>query len=59
MTLLTSFQVLQRENRHVKDRGKFLFFSSVTLVTHFLIVTVVLFDFHWQRMCQGHHLESY
>ena len=48
----------ERESRHAKDSTKFLIFSSVTSVTHFMMVMVVLFDFHGQRMCEGHHPES-
>ena len=33
-------------------------FFSVTLVTHFLTVMVVLLDFQGQRMGQGHHPKS-
>ena len=48
----------ERESRHAKDSTKFLIFSSVTSVTHFMMVMVVLLDFHGQRMCEGHHPES-
>ena len=46
-----------RENRHVKDRTKFMIFSSVTLVTNSLIVMVMFLDFPGQGTCQGHHSE--
>ena len=41
-----------------KRQDKILIFSSVTLVTQFLMVMVMLLDFHGQEMCQGHHPES-
>ena len=58
MTLASTSGASERENLHVKDKTKFMIFFSATLVTHFLIVMVVLLDFHGQRMCQGHHSES-
>ena len=47
-----------RENRHTKDKTKFMTFPLVTLLTHIFIVMVVLLDFHWQRICQGQHHKS-
>ena len=48
----------ERENRHVKYLTKFWILSSVTLATHFLIVMVVLANFHWQMMYQGYHSQA-
>ena len=58
MTLVSTSGASEGENRHVHDETVVMIFSSVTLVTHFLIVMVVLLDFLGQKMCQGHHPES-
>ena len=44
-----------RERIVMWKTAKFLIFHLVTLVTHFVIVMVVLLEFHGQKMCQGHH----
>ena len=58
MTLVSTSGASEGENRHVHDETVVMIFSSVTLVTHFLIVMVVLLDFLGQNMCQGYHPES-
>ena len=57
MTLVSTSGASKGENRHVHDETVVMIFSSVTLVTHFLIVMVLL-DSLGQNMCQGHHSES-
>ena len=57
MTLVSTSGASEGENRHVHDETVVMIFSSVTLVTHFLIVMVLL-DSLGQNMCQGHHPES-
>ena len=59
MTLASISGASKRESPHLKNKTEFMIFFSVTLVTHFLTVMVVLLDFYGQRMCQGHHPESY
>ena len=58
MTLVSTSGASKGENLHVHNETVVMIFSSVILVTHFLIVMVVLLDFLGQNMCQGHHRES-
>ena len=54
--------MLQRENLNVKDSTKFLIFSSVTFVIHFLIVMVGLkIALHYSLLVSGFscHFESF
>ena len=57
MTLASISGASKRESS-CERYNKISDFYSITLMTHFLMVMVVLLDFYGQRICQGHHPES-